>query len=127
MRTEQGFEGSPASVRSARGFVAATLEAWDLCDVSAVACLLTSELAANAVRHAATAYRVTLELVPPELRIEVSDGSTTTPVRLCNDDESGKGLVLVEALAERWGTRVHERGKAVWVTLLLPEASASFP
>ena len=56
-RVEATFEGNPASVRVARDFVAATLAAWDLDDLSEVAALCTSEVATNAVRHAGSTFR----------------------------------------------------------------------
>jgi anti-sigma regulatory factor (Ser/Thr protein kinase) len=125
----KAFAGRPQTVHLARRFVAATLAAWDLDDLSEVACLLTSELASNAVRHVGAPYQLALELDPPELRVEVVDPSQRLPVRAENtaDSDSGKGLILVDALAARWGVRLLSRGKAVWFVLSAGHISPSLP
>ena len=54
---------------------------------------------------------------------EVSDGSLTTPrIRRASDtDEGGRGLQLVAALSQRWGTRYTSDGKCIWTEQPLPE------
>lgn len=123
------FAGRPETVGLARQFVAATLAAWDLDDLSEVACLLSSELASNAVRHVGAAYQLVLELDPPEVRVEVVDPSSRLPVRAekAADSGSGKGLNLVDALAARWGVRLLSGGKAVWFVLSAAHFSPSLP
>ena len=85
------------------------------------AVLLVSELVTNAVRHARDTHAIALDLEIGEtwLRIEVQDADPCwprrrTPGRL---DESGFGLVLVDALADTWGVRDTATGKAVWAEL----------
>ncbi len=119
VRAVKEFAAHANSVGLARHFVAATLEAWDLDDLDEVACLLTSELAANAVVHAGTAFQVTVHLDPPELLVEVVDFAPSQSVRheVSNDRRSGRGLVIVEALASRWGVRIQTEAKAVWFSL----------
>lgn len=123
------FAGRPETVGLVRRFVAATLASWDLDDLSEVACLLSSELASNAVRHVGALYQLVLELDPPELRVEVVDPSRRLPVLAENtaNSGSGKGLVLVDALATRWGVRQLSRGKAVWFVLSAGHISPSLP
>lgn len=55
---------------------------------------------------------------------EVSDGSLTTPrVRRARDtDEGGRGLQLIAALSQRWGTRFTSEGKCIWTEQPLPDA-----
>ena len=79
MRFEEEFEPTVDSIKLARRFAAAALGAWDLDDLDEVACLLTGELAANAVRHAGTVYRVVVALEPPEIEVGVFDGSPVLP------------------------------------------------
>ncbi len=118
-RVEQEFEGTPAAVSAARAFVSATLLAWDLDEVAEVAVLLTSELTTNAVRHARTAFRVVVSCRPPDLVVEVADGSPDHPApRLAPPSaEGGRGLQLVQALARSWGTRPADQGKVVWFAI----------
>ena len=121
MRAVKDFSPEVDSAGLARGFVAATLAAWDLNDLNEVACLLTGELASNAIRHAHTTFRLAVELSPPELLVEVVDLAPSLPVpgQPRGDLRSGRGLVMVEALADRWGVRFLDDAKAVWFRLLV--------
>jgi anti-sigma regulatory factor (Ser/Thr protein kinase) len=134
VRFEHEFEPTVDSVKLARRFVTSALGAWELDDLDEVACLLTSELATNAVRHAGTVYRVVVSLIPPEVEVQVIDGSPVLPevsapaVRAPADrGGGGLGLPLVQAFAYRWGSRAMQGGKEVWFTLLIGGPSASFP
>jgi anti-sigma regulatory factor (Ser/Thr protein kinase) len=129
VRFEEEFEPTVDSIKLARHFVTAALGAWDLDDLDEVACLLTSELATNAVRHAGTGYRVAVALVPPEVEIGVFDGSPILPVVRATEERrlGGHGLPIVKALAHRWGCRLAQGGKEVWFTVLIGGPSASFP
>lgn len=119
-RVEATFLGDPASVRAAREFVAATLAAWDLDDLSEVAALCTSEVATNAVRHAGSAFRLAVEARAVEVLVEVEDLADGEPAPLLPDpeSESGRGMWLVTAMAARWGCdRLVSGGKVVWFSL----------
>jgi anti-sigma regulatory factor (Ser/Thr protein kinase) len=82
--------------------------------------LVVGELVVNAVRHAATDFIVILEMGADHIRVEVFDGGTQPPVMLASDLDatSGRGLVLVNALAGAWGhdTMPYKgsNGKTVW-------------
>lgn len=83
------------------------------------AALLVTELVSNAVRHAGTDVVVRAYLATDVLRLEVIDGSRR-PVRArvaAHSEEGGRGLVLVDALADRWGVDARSDGKQVWVEL----------
>jgi hypothetical protein len=56
-----------------------------------------------------------------EVRIEVADGTPGRPQvkRPTADEESGRGMLIVEALAEDWGTS--EDGALTWCTIAVPE------
>jgi anti-sigma regulatory factor (Ser/Thr protein kinase) len=114
------FEPTLEAVRAARDFVRAALTTWDLEDLSDVATLLTSELVTNAVLHAGSVLRLAASYQPPELTVEVRDASTAPPALGRSGDAErtgGRGLVLVDSLADRWGVRNHAGGKAVWFVL----------
>ena len=110
-----------ASVPLARHVTLDLLRAWgsphDLDD----AALLVSELVSNVVDHVQSEAVLTLELVLGDswLRISVADGSSVVPVvrDLRNDLPRGRGLQLVEAIADRWGAEDHHGGKRIWFEL----------
>ncbi len=108
---------TPASVFLARRFVAQLLEIWDLAAHVETVTLVVSELATNAARHSEDAIEVGLSCTAKALRIEISDTSHRMPVAAQDVDEeatSGRGLVLVEALATRWGVESEGLSKLVW-------------
>ncbi|MGH2820157.1 MAG: ATP-binding protein [Actinomycetota bacterium] len=84
--------------------------------------LLTNELVTNCVLHtgAPGSIEVNLAVDPHELvRVEVIDPVPDSLPRVRSaqlDDTSGRGLALVDAIADRWGVRVGNR-KAVWFEL----------
>ncbi|MFJ3962278.1 ATP-binding protein [Streptomyces sp. NPDC090036] len=111
------------SVPAARRRAAWLAVAWGQPGLAADAALLTSELTTNAVLHGAVEdryVRVTLQLAGAVLRIEVTDpkGERRPVPRLpANDEQYGRGLHIVSALAERWGTSALVVGKTVWAEL----------
>jgi anti-sigma regulatory factor (Ser/Thr protein kinase) len=96
---------------------------YDTATVETVA-LLVDELSANAVRHTphvvdgtTRGFLVVLQSGPDTVRIEVHDAGTSLPLALkaMPDDESGRGLLLVDALSRDWGSHPrHPLGKVVW-------------
>jgi anti-sigma regulatory factor (Ser/Thr protein kinase) len=119
LRMEAEFECRPEAVAAAREFIETALAVWDLDDEDRVAALLTSEIVTNAVLHARSACRLAIEFQAPEVTVEVWDHSRELPAVQSPSTESvkGRGLLLVEALAARWGTRLNDEGKSVWFAL----------
>ncbi len=80
--------------------------------------LCVSELATNAVLHGVPpgrGYRVRLWLGEQgQLRVEVHDSGDGEPGEREPDGESGRGLLIVKALADLWGVGEGEPGKVVW-------------
>jgi PAS domain S-box-containing protein len=83
------------------------------------AALVTSELVTNAVRYGRPPIDLRTRIEAHEVLIEVRDREVYQPRKLRpgEDDEHGRGLQIVAALADRWGTRPTEQGKAVWCVL----------
>ncbi|MGX1131408.1 anti-sigma regulatory factor (Ser/Thr protein kinase) [Streptomyces glaucescens] len=87
--------------------------------------LLVSELVTNAVVHTGRPAVLCLSLPqapaaePATVRLEVADGSTRAPVpRWADGDETGgRGLALVDGLADRWGWQQEGAGKRIWCEL----------
>lgn len=130
----QRFSSTPLGARLARHLALNQLHAWGIrygSEVSERAALVVAELAANAVTHGRVPgrdFELRLSLPTGSLRIEVTDtraerlppapGAVPPPQPLA---ESGRGLVLVDALADRW--EVQDRvppGKTVLVEIDLP-------
>jgi PAS domain S-box-containing protein len=80
------------------------------------ATLLLSEIVTNAFVHVGGAIRLFIWTGPDALRVEVEDGGTHLPTRrhFAATAGTGRGLQLVDQLADRWGTATRPTGKAVW-------------
>jgi anti-sigma regulatory factor (Ser/Thr protein kinase) len=110
----------PSSSRTARAAV------HELCahaavppDTCEVAELLVSELVSNAHEHAGGPAVVDVVVDEQTLRVVVADEDPTLPAprEMAPDAERGRGLMLVAALASRWGATPAARGKSVWFEL----------
>jgi len=108
------------------------LREWQLEEMSDPALLLVSELVTNAVQASARqAVRdggswpvigLTLQLTDTAVAVEVWDTSPALPVLQEADPagEGGRGLVIVDFLADSWGHRAACGGKVVWCTIAIP-------
>ncbi|MFB7928681.1 ATP-binding protein [Streptomyces sp. NPDC056039] len=99
---------TPRGARLARLLATEQLRSWGLpLDPAAH---IVAELATNAATHSRVPgrdFRVTLYVVGSTLRIEVTDTRGDRPPQLQHPTlhaEAGRGLILVDALADRWGT-----------------------
>lgn len=113
----------PRAAGQARALIRKQLTAWDLEDLTPTTELLASELVGNVIRHARGPMRLRL-LHDATLICEVFDGSLTMPRirRATETDEGGRGLQLITALSQRWGTRYTPTGKCIWTEQTLQTA-----
>jgi len=87
------------------------------------ALILTSELVTNAIRHGRPAVTLAIHLEPSALTVVVTDTGPERPPLVPRsphpDSPTGRGLVIVDALATRWGITPQPAnpGKAVWFAL----------
>jgi len=115
------FPSVAPSAASARRFVAAALRRWGCPDdFIELVLLLTSELVTNAYRHARTETRVSVRLDDDCTRVEVRDVGRGEPELRPRDIDrvDGRGLQIVDALADRWGYHSNAGGTAVWFELV---------
>lgn len=107
------------SVPAARRLVAHLLTAWAAEAFHDDALLLVSELVTNVVRHVSgqVALRVEVALSDPGLHVAVVDSSPELPVPGLRGPQGGHGILLVSALADRWGSERYDGGKRVWFEL----------
>jgi anti-anti-sigma factor len=109
----------------ARELAADACARWGLPHLTGPACLIAGELARNAAVHAGTLAAIRLSVGARYLLISVQDGSTDRP---CLGEApphgpgAGRGLLLVDATADRWGCHLREDGKIVWAGLHLRDA-----
>lgn len=111
----------PTSVREAREIVKEAIARahWEGDEEAAV--LLVSELVTNALRHAGSLTHLDVTVDCDCLHVEASDPRTEAPsVRQVDPAAtSGRGMALVEALANDWGVRRDDsRGKTVWFEMV---------
>ncbi|MEU8569552.1 ATP-binding protein [Streptomyces pathocidini] len=113
------------SARRARLLVSTALHTWGLPGLIETGTLLASELVTNAIRHSGSrSVHVSISrLTGDVVRIATTDGSPGMPAAhdAEADDEGGRGLALVDTLADRWGTDLRPRGKTMWAELTAGE------
>jgi len=115
------FGADLANVGEARRFVRRALIDLEIADLDFEASQVVSELATNSVIHAGTQFEVEISYEAGVLRIGVSDLSPRGPIAKSHSERAttGRGLHLVAAVSEDWGTEARPGGKTVWCTLRL--------
>ncbi|MFE9820417.1 ATP-binding protein [Streptomyces sp. NPDC005773] len=119
---EQPFLAESAEVAGLRRVVRRHLRSWGLTDVVDAAEICVSELVANVIRHVGEGTPVTLaiEMNGTHLRVALRDPETRvlpTLVHAGADDESGRGMALLDAVSTRWGVILGSESKMVWCDL----------
>ena len=122
METSVTFPGLPAIVPSARRFVRGILAGSPGADDME---LITAELVSNAIRHTPSGevggeFTLTVRTEPGWVRLEVSDagiGQWSGPRDAADDDEYGRGLAIVAALADKFGHDVRADSQTVWAEI----------
>ncbi|MFE6845679.1 ATP-binding protein [Streptomyces sp. NPDC057686] len=116
------LSATPRGARLGRVLAIEQLRAWGL--PLEVPGQIIAELATNAITHGRVPgrdFKLTLTVTPGRLLIEVTD---TRGDRIPQIHDTGRGLVLVEALADRWGVREGPTPcKVVWAEVSLEAAS----
>lgn len=113
-----GFTVGTHSARHLRRILRTFLARWDMAELADAAELALTELLVNVVRHV-PGRRCTMLILrrPDGLRVEVADGCPRPLQQHLADDplaEGGRGLLLVEAVTDRWGMVPLPGGKTVW-------------
>lgn len=121
MEARASFAPELKSASDARHFAERTLAEWDLPQVLEATRLLVSELVVNAVIHARTDSELVLRAEDGRLRVEVTDHSAAEPVlqEYSPTAPSGRGLLILDELADEWGVERDGTSKVVWFDLAL--------
>ncbi|MEU1658200.1 ATP-binding protein [Streptomyces griseofuscus] len=124
------FTSTPRGARLARRLVSLRLDEWGHPydgRVNEAVTLIAAEFAANAVRHGRVPgrdFHLRLDGGEDVVRLEVSDTLTERlPEPRVPCGEGGRGLILVEALADKWGVAPRQPGKTVWAEVRLSPAT----
>ena len=130
------LEGDPRAAGAVRRFLREQLDSWDVDDDTIDSAeLLASELVNNVIMHARSAFQLNVHLEGRSLTVTVRDvgrgsppaGDHHSPVR---DDDSmrvfGRGLTLIDAIADRWGSDRDASGTIAWF-VLEPENGSRSP
>ncbi|MFJ3595800.1 ATP-binding protein [Streptomyces sp. NPDC090126] len=119
------FEAAPAQLAGLRRAVRSQLDCWSASAVVDEAELVVTELGANVIKHVGrdVAASLVLERRKGRIRLEVHDLSRVLPTssaEVCaENDECGRGLHLIAAMAYSWGSARTATGKVVWCELSL--------
>ncbi|MEU1320771.1 ATP-binding protein [Streptomyces tibetensis] len=126
------FTCDATSLKSIRRFIRETMSVWDLGSLAEDLTLVVNELTTNAVLHALTeAGRarskawVGMARTGNTVVCAVADPSPAPPTRhrIAHLADSGRGLLIVDALCDKWGYAASEAsGKTVWARICLTEA-----
>lgn len=129
LQTHLELGAYPTAPGCARGHARSVALEWGLDELADTAELLASELVTNAIQ----ASRRLAAPAPPVIQlwlagdgtslvIQVGDASRAMPARQQPDpdDESGRGLMIIDSLATRWGSYETRDGKVVWAQISTP-------
>jgi DNA-binding NarL/FixJ family response regulator len=125
-RVSVDLERSKESPRAARALVRSLVDPRDA-ELLATVELLVTELVTNSVVHATSAPRVEVELHRDRVRVAVHDADPTMPRQRVPDEErpGGRGILLLDRLASRWGAEPTGDGKVVWFEIDRPERASN--
>jgi anti-sigma regulatory factor (Ser/Thr protein kinase) len=129
LQTHLELAALPTAPACARGHVRSVVLEWGLRDLTDTAELLVSELITNAI-HASTRLKdraivpvigLWLSSDQASIVIRVWDASDEMPVRqeAGPGDDSGRGLMIIDALSSNWGAYREADGKVVWAGISL--------
>ncbi|MFJ9688024.1 SpoIIE family protein phosphatase [Streptomyces bacillaris] len=112
-------QADPEGLSDARAIVRQALADWDMAEFADDAELVTGELLVNVLLHTEGGAVLSLEVLPEpvrRIRLSVQDRSSAWPRRRTPGETStsGRGLLLLDAVATRWGIEPRGEGKAVW-------------
>ncbi len=121
-------QNDPEALSSARHMIRAAVRAWGAKERADEIELAADELTTNALMHTDGGAVVTIRVMAGSerrLRVDVEDRSSALPRRrdAGSDGVSGRGLMLVDRLADVWGVESRGSGKCVWCEFLIPERS----
>jgi len=106
----------PKAIPALRRFVTGTLRCWGEEALVPDAALVVSEMATNAINHAISPFHASIVRSAGRVRISIEDAGPGSAVQRAttHEDISGRGIVIIDALSQRWGLGELPSGKVVW-------------
>jgi anti-anti-sigma regulatory factor len=114
------LDPEPGAARSARRLLTDACADWALDDLAGSSCIVLTEMVNNVVAHAHTPMTVLLSRRDERLSLAVRDGSPTIPHfsgPVAPTAYGGRGLLLIDSVADRWGCLAADGGKVVWALM----------
>jgi hypothetical protein len=119
-RLALSLEPVVGAARQSRETIAEACDRWDRSDLAGAACIVATELVNNVVAHARTPMVVLLAVREEGLAVAVRDESPRTPSFTgapAPTAYGGRGMLLIDSVASRWGSLPLPHGKVVWALL----------
>ena len=115
------LEPKVGAARHCRAVITTACERWGQDELAEPARIVVTELVNNVVAHAETSMVVLIATLGEAMSVAVRDRSTVTPsyrgVPVSPTAAGGRGMLLVDAVASRWGSLALADGKVVWALL----------
>ena len=125
------LEPKVGAARHCRAVITAACERWGQDELAEPARIVVTELVNNVVAHAETSMVVLVATLGETLSVAVRDRSMATPsyraAPVAPTAIGGRGMLLVDAVANRWGSLALADGKVVWALLSDPGAGQPAP
>lgn len=120
-RLSLGLEPEAGAARRSRDLINDACERWDRAELSGSACIVATEMVNNVVAHARTSMIFLLAAHGEGLSVAVRDESAAMPsftgAPVAPTAYGGRGMLLIDSVAARWGSLVLTDGKVVWALL----------
>jgi len=120
-RLSLGLSPEAGAARRSRELINAACDRWDLAELFDPACIVATEMVNNVVAHARTDMIFLLAAHGDGLSVAVRDESATVPsftgVPVAPTAYGGRGMLLIDSMATRWGSLALAAGKVVWALL----------
>jgi anti-anti-sigma regulatory factor len=115
------LESEVSAARRCREVITGACRRWGRDELAEPACIVVTELVNNVVAHARTSMVVLIATLGEAMSVAVRDRSTVTPsyrgAPVSRTAAGGRGMLLIDAVASRWGSLPLADGKVVWALL----------
>jgi hypothetical protein len=123
-RVSLDLEPHVSAARKSREVISEACDRWGVSELAGSACIVVTEMVNNVVAHARTSMIVLLGTVGGGVSVAVRDRSEGRPsftgAPVAPTAYGGRGMLLIDSVASRWGSLTLADGKVVWALLTEP-------